>query len=77
MLPHFGEQLQIIKIGFYYFDSSTTPNIFWVSLDNIDFKEGGTIKKLSIAKGGKILSGEVLSYFESAEPFKFLAGQVE
>ncbi|MCC8417200.1 MAG: hypothetical protein LN588_01475 [Rickettsia endosymbiont of Bryobia graminum] len=46
-------------------------------VDNIDFKEGGTIKKLSIAKGGKILSGEVSGYFESAEPFKFLAGQVE
>jgi penicillin V acylase-like amidase (Ntn superfamily) len=55
----------------YYFDSSTRPNTFWVSLNQLNFKAGAPILKLSLAEG-EIYSGEVAKYFKPATPFQFL-----
>jgi choloylglycine hydrolase len=55
----------------YYFDSSTRPNTFWVSLRKLDLKPGAPVRKLSIANG-EIFSGETADQFKDAEPFKFL-----
>lgn len=55
----------------YFFDSSTSPNTFWVSLADFDFSEGAPIKKLQVA-GGKIYSGNTSKLFEEAKPFNFL-----
>jgi choloylglycine hydrolase len=55
----------------YYFDSATVPNVFWVALAEIDFKEGSPVKKLTVANGN-IYSGNATSQFISAEPFAFL-----
>lgn len=55
----------------YFFDSSTSPNTFWVSLNGLDFNEKAPIKKLPLA-GGKIYSGETAKLFEEAKPFAFL-----
>lgn len=55
----------------YFYDSSTSPSVFWVALSDLDLKNGATIKKLSLT-GGKIYSGNAASNFETAKPFDFL-----
>lgn len=60
----------------YFFDSSTSPNTFWVSLNQLDFSEKAPIKKLPVA-GGKIYSGETAKLFEEAKPFNFLNASPE
>jgi len=55
----------------YYFDSATSPNIFWIDLADINFKEGTPVKKLTIA-GGKIYSGNTAEKFAPAQAFAFL-----
>jgi choloylglycine hydrolase len=55
----------------YYFDSATSPNVFWVPLADADLKEGASVKKLSLS-GDKTYAGSAASKFEAAEPFTFL-----
>jgi penicillin V acylase-like amidase (Ntn superfamily) len=55
----------------YFFDSATSPNVFWVPLSELDLKEGAPVKRLTVA-GGKIYSGSAAGKFEPAEPFAFL-----
>jgi penicillin V acylase-like amidase (Ntn superfamily) len=64
------------KNKIYFFDSSTSPNAFWVRLDDLDLKEGAPAKKLTMA-GGKVFSGNAAASFEPAEPFKFLPATAE
>lgn len=63
------------KSMIYYFDSSTRPNTFWVSLDQLNFAEGSPILKLTI-DAGQVYSGEVSKQFKAAEPFVFLPANV-
>ena len=56
----------------YFFDSATSPNVFWVDLSDLQFEIGSPVKKLSVSKGN-VFSGNVASFFEKAEPFKFLS----
>ena len=62
------------KNRLFYFDSATSPNVFWVTLDELDLKEGSPVKKLTVA-GDKNHSGNVAAKLEPAEPFKFLPGR--
>ncbi|MBN9017202.1 MAG: linear amide C-N hydrolase [Rhizobiales bacterium] len=55
----------------YFFDSSTSPNAFWVPLADLDLKEGAPVKKLTLA-GGKVYSGNAADKFEEAKPFAFM-----
>jgi len=55
----------------YFFDSATTPNTFWVPLEDLDLSEGAPAKKLPIA-GGKYYSGNAAAHFEVAAPFQFM-----
>lgn len=55
----------------YYFESTLSPNIFWVNFENVDFSKGAPVKKLDLL-GGKIYVGNTVDQFEEAEPFKFL-----
>lgn len=59
------------KNKFYFFDSATSPNTFWVPLADLDFKNNAPVKKL-ITSGGKIYSGNAATHFEEAKPFAFL-----
>jgi choloylglycine hydrolase len=52
------------------FDSALTPATFWVKLDELDFKQGASVKKLQLA-GGKTYSGNALSHFSDAPLFTF------
>lgn len=53
----------------YYFESTGTPNTFWVDLKAFDLNEGAGTKKLTLTDGS-IHAGEVSSQFQPAEPFK-------
>lgn len=55
----------------YFFDSSTMPNTFWVSLNKMDFAETAKPMKLSIA-GGHCYAGEASGHFVEAKPFEFM-----
>lgn len=55
----------------YYFESTLSPNIFWVNFENVDFSKGAPVKKLDLL-GGKIYVGNTVDQFEEAEPFRFL-----
>jgi len=55
----------------YFFDSSTSPNAFWVPLADLDLAPGAPAKKLALA-GGVIHSGNAAGEFVEAAPFTFL-----
>lgn len=56
----------------YFFDSATSPDIFWAPLAELDLKEGAPIRKLTTA-GGAVFSGNAASRFRKAAPFSFLS----
>ena len=59
----------------YYFESARDPNVFWVDLDDINFKAGGPVKRLLLT-GDEIYAGNVAKQFKTAEPFTFLCATV-
>ena len=52
------------------FDSATTPATFWVKLDDLDFKPGAPVKKLTLT-GGKTYNGNAADQFVEAKLFNF------
>jgi choloylglycine hydrolase len=54
-----------------YFDSATSPTVFWVPLEKVDFTAGGPVKKLPL-KSGETYSGDATGSLKPAEPFSFL-----
>ena len=54
-----------------YFDSATSPTVFHVPLEKVDFTAGAAVKRLPL-KGGETYSGDASASFQSAEPFRFL-----
>jgi penicillin V acylase-like amidase (Ntn superfamily) len=54
-----------------YYDSATSPNVFWVPITEMDFQEGAPVKKLTLV-GGKTYNGNAANEFQDSEPFKFL-----
>jgi choloylglycine hydrolase len=57
-----------------FFDSATSPTVFWVPLAELDFKEGASVKRLTLV-GGKTYAGSAAAQFEPAAPFAFLPGK--
>lgn len=55
----------------YFFESSLTPNTFWVNLREVDFSEGAPVLKLSIANE-ETYHGNATKDFKPAQVFKFL-----
>lgn len=55
----------------YFFESSLTPNTFWVNLQDFDLSEGAPVFKLSIANG-EMYHGNTAKNFKTAPPFKFM-----
>ena len=54
----------------FYFDSATSPTVFWVPLADLDFKEGASVKKLELRD--RTYSGNAAAQFKDARPFEFL-----
>ncbi len=59
------------KNKIFYFDSATSPSVFWIPLADLDFNEGAGVKKLTLS-GGETYNGNAAGAFAKAEPFKFL-----
>jgi penicillin V acylase-like amidase (Ntn superfamily) len=59
----------------YYFDSSTRPDTFWVSLSKLDLKPGAPVMKLTI-DNGQVYSGEAASAFVPTPSFRFMPAPV-
>lgn len=55
----------------YYFESTRTPNVFWVDFSKLDFSQGARVKKLTMTNG-EIYTGDAAADFKDSEPFKFL-----
>lgn len=55
----------------YFFESSLTPNTFWINLQDMDLTQGAPVMKLSIANG-EIYNGDTVKDFKPTQPFKFL-----
>ena len=55
----------------YFFESSLTPNTFWVNLREMDLSEGAPVLKLSISNG-ETYHGNTSKEFKPAQPFKFM-----
>jgi choloylglycine hydrolase len=58
------------KNKIYFFESTLTPNTFWVEFKDIDFSKTGKVKKLSISNN-EIYSGNTADKFVETKPFKF------
>ncbi|HQY53012.1 MAG TPA: linear amide C-N hydrolase [Ignavibacteria bacterium] len=54
----------------YYFELTTTPNVFWVDLSSVDLSETGKVKTLKLT-GGEIYAGNASDKFIDSAPFKF------
>lgn len=54
-----------------YFDSATSPTVFWMPLEKLDFTAGAPVKKLPL-KAGETYSGDASGSLRPAEPFSFL-----
>lgn len=56
----------------YYFENTASPNLLWIKLDRLDFRDGSGTRKLTLV-GKPELGGDQSANFERAEPFRFLA----
>ena len=54
----------------YYFDSATTPSVFWVDFKNVEFDAGRPVKKLKV-QDGMIYAGDTAQQFTEAPSFEF------
>lgn len=54
----------------YYFETTLTPNTFWVDMKNIDFSTEKQVKKLAI-NNNKAYSGDTFNKFVRAKAFEF------
>jgi penicillin V acylase-like amidase (Ntn superfamily) len=54
-----------------YFDSATSPNVFWVPISEMNLEAGAPVKKLTLV-GDNTYSGNAASEFQNSDPFKFL-----
>jgi penicillin V acylase-like amidase (Ntn superfamily) len=54
----------------YYFESTTSPNIIWVSLDELDFNHGAPSKKIDLVNQPDRV-GDVSVEFKDIEPFEW------
>lgn len=58
--------------GLYFFESAVSPNVFWVDLKEINFKDGQT-KKLELGPDQAMTyAGKANASFKVTKPFEFL-----
>jgi penicillin V acylase-like amidase (Ntn superfamily) len=54
----------------YYFESTASPSIIWILLDELDFNVGDSIKKIDLVKDPDRV-GNVTTEFKIAVPFEW------
>ena len=55
----------------YYFESTVSPNVFWVSLDKLRLVKGSPVLKLDL-QNGLDRTGDVSAQFKPSTSFRFL-----
>jgi len=55
----------------YYFESTLSPNIIWVKLNTLNFKQGASVKRLKM-DGNYDQAGDLSNQFKTTKAFKFL-----
>ena len=65
------------KNRLYYFESTRSPNVFWVALADVDFSPGAPVRKLKLSTGNEVYAGNVAAKFETAAPFVFKAADAK
>ena len=55
----------------YFFESTMTPNVFWINMKDLDFSAGTSIKKLNLANG-ETYAGNAVKDMVNSPSFKFL-----
>lgn len=55
----------------YFFESTRSPNVFWVDLAHVDMAEGAPVQRLLLTDGS-IHAGDAAGAFTDSEPFAFL-----
>lgn len=60
----------------YFFESTRSPNVFWVNLADLDFAAGKPTRKLTLT-GGAVFAGNAAAQFQPAQPFAFLPAPVK
>ena len=55
----------------YYFESTLTPNLFWVDIKKADFSPNASIKRLLLT-GGEVYTGDAYKDFKDIKTFTFL-----
>lgn len=60
----------------FFGESATSPNIFWIDMNGLDFSEGAPVQLLDLGVDmGRILSGEASDQFVPADPFTFMIAE--
>lgn len=57
----------------YYFESTLSPDIFWIDLNALDFSADKSVRKLTLTNG-EVYSGDAAVKMQDAEPLSFLFG---
>ncbi len=57
----------------YYFESTLSPDIFWIDFKKLDFNRDRKIRKLSLTNG-EIYAGDAADKMQVSEPLQFLFG---
>lgn len=57
----------------YYFESTMSPDIFWVDFKDLNFNAGTPVRKLTLTNG-EIYAGNVADKFQEGESLVFLFG---
>lgn len=57
----------------YYFESTLSPDIFWIDFSKLDFRAGKPVKKLTLTDG-TIYAGDAAGHFRDSKPLDFLFG---
>lgn len=64
------------KQQLYFFESAVSPNVFWIDLKKINFKDGIT-RKLDLGKDQQnTFAGDATNQFKIVKPFEFLGPQL-
>ena len=61
------------KSKVYYFESTLSPDIFWINFKDLNFKTGAPVKKLTLT-GREIYAGNAAGRFQAGKSLHFLFG---
>lgn len=61
------------KNKIYYYESTTSPNVFWIEFKDLDFS--GKTQKLGVNEG-QVYAGNAAKQFKATEPFKFIEAKL-